>query len=126
MDGRGDAVWNGQFRIWCGETQEKRPESQQNEWISAAGRGSGVEGISRACHRHGMGNAPRNHLGVTLAETHSSGDMRPKEASSCSHEGTEWSDRDTNPPSKLLAQNISCLQKNAGIWMQQTEGVVNK
>jgi hypothetical protein len=48
-------------------------------------------------------------MGVTLAVTHCIGDMEPEDATSCSQVGTRWSNRDTNPPTKLLTQNLFSL-----------------
>ena len=48
---------------------------------------------------------------MTLAMTHSIGDMELKEATSCSQAGTQWSGKDTIPPTKLSTQNLPCLQE---------------
>jgi hypothetical protein len=51
-------------------------------------------------------------LGVTLNMTHIIGDITTEEATSCSQAGILLeSDRDTNPPTKLSIQNLTCLQE---------------
>ena len=50
-------------------------------------------------------------MGLTLAVIHSTGDMEPEEATSCSQAGTQWSDRDTNLPTKLLTQIYPIYKK---------------
>ena len=49
-------------------------------------------------------------MGVTLPVTHYIGDMDPEKTISRSQTGTQWSDRSTNPPTKLSTQNLSDLQ----------------
>ena len=71
----------GRLQYQSGERQERDPESQENEWNSAAG----VGGIFRTCQRPGMEEDPRKSMQVTLAETQSSGDMEPEEAICYSH-----------------------------------------
>ncbi|EDL87993.1 rCG56853, isoform CRA_b [Rattus norvegicus] len=48
---------------------------------------------------------------VTLAVTHSIGDMNLKRPPSVARQEPQWSDRDSNPPTKLSTQNVSCLQE---------------
>ena len=48
---------------------------------------------------------------VTLAMTHYTGDVKPEDATSYRQTETQWGDRDTNPPNKLLNQNLSCYKK---------------
>jgi hypothetical protein len=48
-------------------------------------------------------------MGVTLAMTHSFGDMGYEE--NISRQEPQWSDRDTNPPTKHSTQNIFYLPK---------------
>ena len=50
-------------------------------------------------------------MGVTLTVTHSIGDMEPEEATPVARQEHQWSDRDTNLSTKLLTQNVSCLQE---------------
>ena len=57
--------------------------------------------------------------GVTLAETHSSGDMDLKRSPPVTRQEPHWSSRDTNPPTKLLTQTLSCLQKMQRWRMEQ-------
>jgi hypothetical protein len=49
--------------------------------------------------------------GVILVVIQNIGGMEHEEAISCSQAGTKWSNRDTNPPTKLSTPNLSCLQE---------------
>jgi hypothetical protein len=51
--------------------------------------GVGVGSISRARQRSGIRDEPKNQWGVTLAMTHSIGDMEPEEGTSCSQAATK-------------------------------------
>lgn len=46
------------------------------------------------------------------------GDIKPGKAASCSWEGTQYSDKDTNLPTNLLTQNVFCLQEMQGLEME--------
>lgn len=54
---------------------------------------------------------------LSLAVTYSTGDMEPEEAISTGQKA-QWSDRNTNPPTKLLTQSLSCLQEMQGQGME--------
>jgi hypothetical protein len=61
-------------------------------------------------------------MGVTLAVTHSIGDMQSEETISCIQAGTpveRYRDRDTNPHIKLFTQNLSYLQEIQRLGMEQ-------
>ena len=62
-------------------------------------------------------------MGMSLAMTHSIGDMEPGEAASCGWEGTLVKNyRDTNPPTKLILST-----RKAGIEDgTETEGMANQ
>jgi hypothetical protein len=49
---------------------------------------------------------PQESMEVTLAERYSSGDMEPKEATSCSQAGPPGRDKDTNTPIKTFYPKI--------------------
>jgi hypothetical protein len=51
-------------------------------------------------------------MGVTLVET--VGDMETEVATSCSQVGLPVEEGNTNPPTKLSTQNLSCLQDVQG------------
>ena len=56
---------------------------------------------------------------VTLAVIHSTGVTEPEEVPSVARQEPQWSDKDTNPPTKLSAQNLSCLQEMQGLkWIK--------
>jgi hypothetical protein len=62
------------FRINCGKGQERWPDGHDNEWKSAAGGGRGhLEGLPETWN-----GGSQESVGVTLAETLSSGDMEPE------------------------------------------------
>ena len=64
------------------------------------------------------GGGSQESLGVDLANSLVSGDMEPEEATSYSDAGpyhpTQRPDKDTNSPTKLSTQNLSCLQEIQG------------
>ena len=76
MGERGDGEGNGGVGSNV-ERKKREPEVQGNEWICSWS--SGVRGISRIA-KAGVGEAPRIVMGMTLAETHSSGNIEPEEA----------------------------------------------
>ena len=51
---------------------------------------------------------------VTLAVIHSTGVTEPEEVPSVARQEPQWSDKDTNPPTKLSAQNSLCLHEIQG------------
>ena len=53
-------------------------------------------------------------MGVTLAVTHYFGDMESEETNSYIQKQPWWSNRNSNPPTKLSTQNFSCLQEMQG------------
>jgi hypothetical protein len=56
----------------------------------------------------------------TLAVTHNIEDLEREEATSCSQPlEPQWSNRDTNAPTKLSTQNLSCLQEMQALGMEQ-------
>jgi hypothetical protein len=57
----------------------------ESEWKSATYRGGGhLKNVAETWDRAGT----QESMGVTLAVTHSIGDMEPEEATSCSQAGT--------------------------------------
>ena len=50
-------------------------------------------------------------MGVTLAGSHSIGNMEPEEATPCSQAEPQVEGVGLHPPTKLSAQNLSCLQE---------------
>jgi hypothetical protein len=50
-------------------------------------------------------------MGVTSAVTFNIGDIEPEEATSCNLAGTQWVNRDTNPPTKLSTQKLPYYRK---------------
>jgi hypothetical protein len=79
--------------------------------VGVGGR-EGLEHMPRTWDRGGF----QESMGVTLAETCSSGDI---EATTCSQQEPQWSDRDTNIPIELLIQNVSWLQETQRWWIEQ-------
>jgi hypothetical protein len=57
----------------------------------------------------------RGHLAVP----HNIGDMETEEATPIARQEPQWSDRDTNLPTKLATQNLSCLQEMQAWGIQQ-------
>jgi hypothetical protein len=56
-------------------------------------------------------------MGMTLAETHSSGMWKLKRPPPVARQEPHWKNRDTNPPTDLLTENLPCLQEiQAQIW----------
>jgi hypothetical protein len=66
------------------ETGDRDSTRRMNGNLQCEGLGN----IWRTCQRPEMGETPRNQWEVTLAETHSSGDMKPEQATSCSQART--------------------------------------
>ena len=58
-------------------------------------------------------------MGMTVLMTHYFGDMEPEETNCYIQKEPQWSNRDTNPPTKLSTQNLSCLQEMQGWGMEQ-------
>lgn len=58
-------------------------------------------------------------MGMTLAVTHSIGNMEPEENISSSQAEPQWPDKYTIPPMKLLAKILSCLQEMQEWGMEQ-------
>ena len=87
-------------------------KGQESEWNLMTGKGRVWGGICRICQRNEISKAPRNLYRITLAETLSSGDMEPERLTFCSRQDTQWRDKD--PLTKLLTQNLSCLQEVQG------------
>lgn len=81
--------------------KQKRRGDQENKWKFAAA-GSGVaHGESLGNLRDlGWGRSPEA-IGVTLAETHSYGDVETKDSTSCSKVGPKWMDKETKPPTNF-------------------------
>jgi hypothetical protein len=66
-----------------------------------------VEDITESWDMGGI----QSSIGMNLAVTHSIAEMEPKEATYCSQVEPQWSNRDTNPPTKPSTPNLSCLQE---------------
>lgn len=78
-----------QDQVW-GETGE-RARGQEKEWESAAGRGR--KWVESWGPETWDGGGFQESVDMTLAKTHSSGDMEPEEATSYTQAGTpveEW------------------------------------
>ena len=86
---KGNVKGNGRgFRIRCGEGQERWLDGHENEWKSATDRGEEVGGHLQDETETWDKGGTQESMGVTLAVTHSIGDMEPEEATSCSQAGT--------------------------------------
>jgi hypothetical protein len=69
------------FRIRCEDGQEGLPDDHENEWKSTylyGGRGQ-LQDLPETWDKGGY----QESMGLTLAETHSTGYMEPDEAASC-------------------------------------------
>lgn len=115
MDGGEDGEENGNewFRMRSGERPEKEPERQESKSRSLKGNDWKMGGPSQRL-------ATDSFMYQRKSETQSSGDMESVEVTSCSQTGyQQWRHKDTNLLTKLLTQNSSCQNKNAGTNMEQ-------
>ena len=63
---------------------------------------------------------------VTLAEMHSSGDIESAKATCIARQDTQERDKDTNSPTKLSTQNVSCIQEMQGQRWTEMEEMANQ
>lgn len=62
------------------------------------------------CWRPEHQGSPRESVMVTLAETPSRLGYGTEVATSCSRKEHQWRDKNTNPPTRSLTPNLSCLK----------------
>jgi hypothetical protein len=69
--------------------------------------------------RPGMRGNHQESMGVALAVTHSTGNMRLERLPPVARQEPWWSDMDTSPPTKLSSQNLILSTRNAETNMKQ-------
>lgn len=72
--------------------------------------GDHIKDLSEICD----GRGSRKCMKVTLADTPSSGDVKPEEATSSVRQDYQWREKEKYPPTKLSTQNLSCFQEIQG------------
>ena len=112
MGAGGEDWWRG----WQ-DGHESECKSATDNWPTDGVR-EGRDHLQEETETTDKGGAQES-MGVTLAVTHSIGDMDPREAASCGQTETPVEHRDTKPPIKLSTQNLACLQKMQGLGMKQ-------
>jgi hypothetical protein len=118
---RGDEKGRG-LGIRCRERQEREPGTRRMKGNLEYGGLGASQGHARDLRWERL----QKSMWRTLTETHSSGDVEPEEATSCSQAGTTMERERHQLTQKTFHSNISCLQKIQGWWMEQTEGMANQ
>lgn len=72
-------------QVRCGEGQERWPDKHENEWKSATGRWEGRGHLQDKTETWDKGGTQES-MRVTLAMTHSIGDMGPEKTTSYNQE----------------------------------------
>jgi hypothetical protein len=91
--------------------QERWLNGHKNEWKSSTDGGKGSGGISMMRQRSGIREVPRNQFGRPYLWPTTLGIWNLKRTPPVDRQEPQWTDRDTNPPTKLSTQNLSCLQE---------------
>lgn len=112
----GKRIWKGMelVGIRCGKRQERRPENQNERMDICSCWRSGVEGNRYKVPETRNGGSSQESIQVTLARCLRVGTWNLKRLPPVARHDSQWSAKDTNPPTKHSTPNFSCLKVMQG------------